>query len=105
MHFDFNQYAIRPGDDAVLDEAIAALRANPEVIVRVNGYTDSIGDEKYNLGLSGMRAISVANYLESHGVYPSQVIPNGYGKTNFVATNDTDQGRAQNRRVELVQYQ
>ena len=103
VHFEFNKYNIRPGDDAVLDEAISVLKTHPRVIIWINGYTDSIGDAKYNKGLSGMRAISVAEYLESHGVYPSQCMPVGYGKTDFVASNKTEEGRAQNRRVELLQ--
>ncbi|MGH7814473.1 MAG: OmpA family protein [Candidatus Binataceae bacterium] len=103
VHFEFNQWNIRPGDDAVLDEAIAVLRTHPRLIIWIDGYTDSIGDAKINKAISDMRAISVAEYLENHGVYPSQCMPIGYGKTDFVASNKTDEGRAQNRRVELVQ--
>ena len=105
VHFDFDKYNIRPGDAAVLDEAAATLRANPNVIVQVNGYTDAIGTEEYNLRLSQRRADAVKNYLVQQGVSPSVLITQGFGKTNFVATNDTPEGRAQNRRVELVPQQ
>jgi OmpA-OmpF porin, OOP family len=105
VHFDFDKYDIRPGDAAVLDEAATTLRANPNVIVQVNGYTDAIGSVDYNLRLSQRRAEAVADYLERQGVSRSVLITQGFGKTNFVATNDTPEGRAQNRRVELVPEQ
>jgi outer membrane protein OmpA-like peptidoglycan-associated protein len=102
VHFDFNKSKIRPGDAAVLDEAVSTLKANPNVTVNVNGYCDAIGGEEYNLKLSDRRADAVEDYLEKAGIPASQLITHGYGKTNFVATNDTAEGRAQNRRVELV---
>jgi OmpA-OmpF porin, OOP family len=102
VHFDFNKSNIRPGDAAVLDEAAATLKANPNVSVNVNGYCDWIGGDEYNLRLSDRRAASVVNYLGSAGIPESRLIPHGYGKTDFVATNETAEGRAQNRRVELV---
>jgi OOP family OmpA-OmpF porin len=102
VHFDFNKSKIRPGDAAVLDEAAAALKANPGVTVDVNGYCDAIGSMKYNQRLSERRAESVVKYLVKAGIPDSQLVPHGYGKTNFVATNDTAEGRAQNRRVELI---
>ena len=101
VHFDFNKSTIRPGDAAILDEAGETLRANPNVTINVDGYCDAIGSEEYNLKLSQRRANAVSNYLEKHGTPASQLVPRGFGKTNFVAPNDTDEGRAQNRRVEL----
>ena len=105
VHFNFNKANIRPSDAAVLDEAAATLKAQPSMRVDVNGYTDSIGSTKYNLRLSEERANAVANYLENQGVAADRLVPHGYGKTNFVATNSTKEGRAQNRRVELVPVQ
>ena len=102
VHFDFNKYNIRPGDAAVLDEAITTLKANPNVVVDVNGYCDAIGSIDYNQGLSERRANAVSNYLLNGGINVTQLRVHGYGKTNFVATNRTAEGRAQNRRVELV---
>jgi outer membrane protein OmpA-like peptidoglycan-associated protein len=102
IHFDFNKSAIRAGDVAVLDEDASTLKANPNVAVSVNAYCDSIGSEEYNLKLSVRRADAVVRYLVKSGIPSSQLIPHGYGKTNFVATNDTADGRSQNRRVELV---
>ncbi len=102
VHFDFNKAKIRPGDAAILDEAVEILKAHPDVNIYVDGYCDAIGGEEYNLKLSQRRADAVAKYLEDHGIAASRLIPRGFGKTNFVASNDTDEGRAQNRRVELV---
>ena len=102
VHFDFNKSKIRPGDAAILDEAASTLKANPNVTVNVNGYCDAIGSEEYNLKLSDRRSDAVVDYLTRAGIPSSQLIPHGYGKTNFVAPNDTAEGRAQNRRVELV---
>jgi outer membrane protein OmpA-like peptidoglycan-associated protein len=105
VHFDFNKAVIRPGDAAVLDEAAATLKAHPDVSVDVNGYCDAVGGEKYNQRLSERRAEAVLVYLVKAGVARNKLSPHGFGKTNFVATNDTDEGRAQNRRVELVPAQ
>ena len=102
VHFDFNKSEIRPEDEPVLDEAASTLKAQPDVRVNVDGYCDSIGKAQYNLKLSQLRAASVAGYLERAGISAGRLIARGFGKTNFVASNDTDQGRAQNRRVELV---
>ena len=102
LHFDFNKSNIRPGAEGVLDEAAATLKAHPDLTVNVNGYCDAIGGEEYNLKLSDRRSDAVVDYLVKAGIPSSQLIPHGYGKTDFVATNDTAGGRAQNRRVELV---
>jgi OOP family OmpA-OmpF porin len=102
VHFDFNKANIRPGDAAVLDEAATTLKANPNVTIDVNGYCDAIGGEEYNLRLSDRRSNAVVEYLVQQGVPASRLVPHGYGKTNFVAPNETPEGRAQNRRVELV---
>jgi outer membrane protein OmpA-like peptidoglycan-associated protein len=102
VHFDFDKSDIRSEDAAVLDEAAATLKARPNVTVNVNGYCDAIGDDEYNLKLSQRRSESVVNYLAQQGIPASRLIPHGYGKTGSVATNDTDEGRAQNRRVELI---
>ena len=102
VHFAFNKSNIRPADAAVLDEAVSSLKANPNTRIDVNGYTDAVGSEAYNLKLSQRRADAVAKYLEEQGIPASQLNTQGFGKTDFVASNSTDDGRAQNRRVELV---
>jgi len=102
VHFDFDKAKIRPEDMPVLDEAAEILRSHPDMRVEVNGYTDAIGSYAYNLRLSKRRAAAVVNYLVGKGIASDRLIPQGFGKTNFVATNKTAEGRAQNRRVELV---
>jgi OmpA-OmpF porin, OOP family len=93
---------IREVDKPVLDEAAETLKSNPNVKIYVNGYCDIIGTRAYNLRLSQRRAEAVVGYLGDKGIPASQLIPQGFGKTHFVATNSTAEGRAQNRRVELV---
>ena len=101
VHFDFNKAKIRRGDAAILDEAADILKGHSDVTVDVDGYCDAIGSEEYNLKLSQRRSEAVTKYLEEKGIPESHLVPRGFGKTNFVAPNDTDEGRAQNRRVEL----
>jgi outer membrane protein OmpA-like peptidoglycan-associated protein len=105
VHFNFNKSFIRDVDKPVLDEAAETLKANPNAKIDVNGYCDAIGGMRYNQRLSERRANAVAAYLEDKGIPSSQLMPQGFGKTHFVAPNDTAEGRAQNRRVELVPEQ
>ncbi len=102
VHFDFNKSDIRPEDEPVLDEAAETLKSHADVTIDVDGYCDAIGGDEYNQKLSERRAGAVAKYLEGKGLPAGRMVAKGFGKTNFVATNDTDEGRAQNRRVELV---
>jgi len=101
VHFDFNKADIRPEARPVLDEAAAVLNNEGNIGVLVVGHTDSIGSDSYNLKLSQRRADAVAKYLTSHGVNPQRIKTEGAGKSHPVASNDTPDGRAQNRRVEL----
>jgi OmpA-OmpF porin, OOP family len=105
VHFDFNKADIRSQDAAVLDEASETLKSHPQLAVNVNGYCDSIGGVQYNLRLSQRRADSVVHYLADHGVAESRMSAHGFGKTDFIASNSTAEGRAQNRRVEMVPSQ
>ncbi len=102
VHFDFDKSDIRPEDEPVLDEAAAALKQQPGVSIYVDGYCDAVGKAQYNQRLSERRAASVAAYLQKQGISEGRLTPRGFGKTHFVASNDTTDGRAQNRRVELV---
>ena len=102
VHFDFDRARIRPDAMPILDEAADILKQHPNVNIDVNGYCDAIGGVAYNLRLSQRRAEAVVGYLESKGIAGGRLTPHGYGKTDFVATNANAEGRAQNRRVELV---
>lgn len=85
-----------------LNEVTAVLREYPETRITVAGYTDSTGSEQYNQRLSERRAAAVANYLTQGGVASQRLNRVGYGESQPVASNETEQGRAQNRRVEIT---
>jgi outer membrane protein OmpA-like peptidoglycan-associated protein len=101
VSFDLGQATLTPGSFAALDEVAASLVANPEVRVEVGGHTDDSGTDEFNLRLSVERAEAVRGYLISRGVTPDRLEARGYGTQEPIASNDTEQGRAQNRRVEL----
>lgn len=101
VHFDFNKANIRPDAQPILDQAASILRGHPDVHVAIAGHTDAIGSDAYNLKLSEQRAAAVKGYLVDHGVAATRLTSEGFGKRRPVAANDTDDGRAQNRRVEL----
>lgn len=99
--FDFNSYAIRPEFQSTLQEVARTLAAYPQTYVDVLGHTDSVGADAYNQRLSEQRAQSVADYLAVRGIASARIATRGYGETMPIATNDTDAGRAKNRRVEI----
>ena len=102
-HFEFNRSDIRPEFQSELDEVGKFLQNHPDAYVMLVGYTDSIGSEEYNLGLSNRRADSAANYLSAnHNIKQDRIVVNYYGEANPIASNDTEEGRAQNRRVEIA---
>lgn len=102
VFFDFNKAVIKAESDAVLQKTAALLASAPKAKAEIQGHTDNVGGEDYNLKLSDARAASVRAWLTQHGIEATRLTSKGYGKTRPVATNDTDQGRARNRRVELV---
>ena len=99
FHTDSDE--LRSESIAVLNATANTLNANPGVNVEIAGHTDSQGDAAYNQGLSQRRADAVRSYLISQGVNGSRLSASGYGETQPVADNNTSEGRAQNRRVEL----
>ena len=101
INFDFDSATIKPEFEGVLDAGVEALKENPGVRVQVAGYTDGVGTDEYNQGLSERRANAVLQYLSTHGIDASRLTAVGFGETNPVADNATADGRAQNRRVEL----
>jgi len=100
--FDFDKSNIKPEYYRFLDDAAKVFEMNPSIKVEVQGNTDNIGTAKYNMGLSLRRANAVMQYLVNKGVAPSRLNARGFGFSRPVATNDTDEGRALNRRVELT---
>ena len=84
-----------------LNRVVQMMKDNPNMTIEVDGHTDNVGNEADNLKLSKERAASVSQYLSDHGIDKGRLTSNGFGKSQPVATNDTDDGRQQNRRVEF----
>ena len=104
IYFDFNMSTIKEQYYDILDEiALVLTERLPEAHITLAGHTDSIGTEKYNDNLSLQRAKAVESYLsEKHGILPARISLKGYGKSAPIATNETEEGRARNRRVEVL---
>lgn len=100
--FDTGSATLKPGADVSLDRLATYLRAHPQTRIMVEGFTDSRGSDEYNDALSQRRAQAVANALTTRGVSPDAIRAIGRGKAYPVATNDTQAGRQQNRRVDIV---
>ena len=100
--FDFNKYEVKNKVKGSLNTLAKALEENPDIRIKIDGYTDFIGSEGYNLELSVKRAKSIRNYLVDRGVKSSNISIEGYGKQNPIANNATAAGRAKNRRVEFI---
>jgi outer membrane protein OmpA-like peptidoglycan-associated protein len=101
IFFDFNKFELKPESYVELDRVEKFLQDNANLKVEISAYTDSIGSDTYNLTLSQKRAESVVNYLVSKGIPESRLIARGYGRAKSVASNETEVGRAMNRRVEM----
>ncbi|EJL94926.1 outer membrane protein/peptidoglycan-associated lipoprotein [Pseudomonas sp. GM102] len=99
--FAYNQSELMPQARSELDSLMAKLQSTDVASIKVIGHTDSQGSDAYNQKLSERRASSVAAYLLSQGVAPNKLTSEGRGESQPVADNDTEEGRAQNRRVEL----
>jgi OOP family OmpA-OmpF porin len=103
INFAWDQKAIKAGDHENLKQVAEFLQDNPTSYAVLAGFTDSTGDPEYNLHLSKLRAESAKNYiLEQSRIDPDRVILHWYGATNFIADNDTEEGRFKNRRVEIA---
>jgi outer membrane protein OmpA-like peptidoglycan-associated protein len=99
--FETNSYAIQPQFRATLDKVASTLTEFNQTFVDVYGHTDSTGSDQINVPLSRNRAQAVASYLTSRGVQTARIGTQGFGSSQPIASNDTVEGRAQNRRVEI----
>jgi OOP family OmpA-OmpF porin len=99
VNFDSGKAVIK--NPAVLDEVVEILKQNPAMTGEVRGYTDNTGTLDFNRKLSEARAGAVRDYLVKQGIAPERIRAKGFGPAQPVASNDTAEGRAQNRRVEL----
>jgi OOP family OmpA-OmpF porin len=99
IYFGTDEALVR--DTGPLDQAVAVFKANPKITADVQGHTDSTASAEYNQALSENRAKAVRDYFIQMGIAPERIRATGFGETRPVASNDTAEGRAQNRRVEL----
>ena len=93
---------LESGSTAVLDKVVAGLKAYPGLKVEIAGHTDEEGSDDYNLALSNDRAKTVMDYLVGHGIAQDRITAKGYGKTQLLVPSTTPEGRAKNRRVEVI---
>ncbi len=101
IFFDVNKYDLKPESQVELDKLVQLLTDNPTLKVEISGHTDNTGTAADNLVLSNNRAKSVVNYLISKGIASNRLTYKGYGESQPIADNKTDEGRAQNRRTEM----
>jgi len=101
VNFDNDLSNLRPDAVAVLEGVVTTLKDNPDLRVEIGGHTDSRNSDWYNLGLGERRAKAVMHYLTSHGVDAGRLTVKSYGESSPVADNENEEGRMQNRRVEL----
>ncbi len=102
VNFAFDSSNLTSTAQTNLDKLAKVLADNPDTNINIYGYTDAKGSDQYNLGLSERRAAAVKTYLSGKGIASSRMFTMGMGKQDPVATNDTDEGRAKNRRVEFA---
>jgi outer membrane protein OmpA-like peptidoglycan-associated protein len=103
VYFDFEQATIRPESFPLLNALAKTMQDHPRIRkVRVDGHTDAIGEDAFNMDLSRRRAEAVVAYMVGRGVAPERLTSEGFGESQPIADNRTEEGRAKNRRVELT---
>lgn len=101
IFFESKQYALQPASQVELDKLVKLMQDNPSLVTEISGHTDNVGSDKDNLLLSANRAKAVVAYLTQKGIAPERLRAKGYGETQPVADNNTEEGRAKNRRTEF----
>ena len=102
IFFEYNSYKLKKSSEVELELLLLFMNNNPDIIIQVNGYTDSKGENAYNLELSKNRAKAVYDYLIDHKIPAGRIGYRGFGEASPSATNETEEGRAKNRRIEIV---
>lgn len=102
IYFDFDKTTLKKESFVELNKVVDFLKQNPSVEIQIEGHTDSKGSDDYNLNLSQGRSQSVVDYIISQGIDGARLRAQGYGESKPIDTNDTDAGRANNRRVEFT---
>ena len=101
INFAVDSDRLEPGSEKVLTEMVKLMRNNPALRIEIQGHTDNTGSADYNFKLSDRRVATVREFLILFGIDASRMVSKGYGLSRPIASNDTEEGRAQNRRVEL----
>ena len=102
INFAFDSAKLDKASETIIDRAVQNLKRNPQMSVLIEGHTDSVGPEDYNMGLSVRRAQAVKDYIISQGIAKERLSKKGFGESQPLESNDTKEGRTQNRRVEFV---
>jgi outer membrane protein OmpA-like peptidoglycan-associated protein len=102
IFFDYNKSELKPESIPELTRLVEFLQQNTQIKIQIAGHTDNMGSDDYNNKLSGDRALAVKNYITQKGIEESRISTHGYGESKPVATNETEEGRQLNRRVEFV---
>lgn len=100
--FEYKKWDIKEEFNSSLDNIVNVLQKNPEMHIRIEGHTDNIGSMEYNIDLSQKRAEAIKDYLVRNGIDESRISTVGFGYKKPIASNDTEKGRALNRRAEIV---
>ncbi|MBO7556534.1 MAG: OmpA family protein [Alphaproteobacteria bacterium] len=100
--FATNSDVFQTGFNSILDSVALVLKKYDKTLINVVGHTDSVGSDEYNMQLSAKRALAVSNYLALRGVAENRMVVRAMGEKSPIASNDTEAGRAQNRRVEIT---
>jgi len=101
VNFDFDKATLRADSDPALNQVLALMKDEPKLALEIGGHTDNVGKPDYNMKLSDARAASVVQWLVAHGIAKERLTSHGYGDTQPLVKNDSDDHRAKNRRVEL----
>jgi len=102
IYFEFDKDELMPRSFVELNKLLKIMRENPKLSIEIVGHTDALGDDDYNLELSRRRALAVVNFLQENKISKNRLRSHGEGEAKPIASNETDEGRAQNRRVEFV---
>jgi OmpA-OmpF porin, OOP family len=102
IYFDFDKTTLKSESFVELDKVVDFLKQNAKVSIEIAGHTDSKGSDTYNENLSQGRSQSVVDYLVTQGIDASRLQAHGYGESKPIDSNETDEGRANNRRVEFT---
>ena len=102
IFFNTASYDLLPASNAELDKLVKLMKANPSLRIELGGHTDNVGADAANLTLSDEPANAVRDFVVAKGIAADRITAKGYGETKPVASNDSEEGRAQNRRTEVT---